>query len=142
DGVNYAGVANGRCFGGTFADQTPSIITPTPLGSTFYVGYYSECVAIDNGIPVGTQVNEIFTVTKLTGGESFSTLTGQSQTAFVLGSVIGAPLNGCCARARAIKGNEVVGDLSNDFGTSIPVANPLDPSPAANPISSAVLWKG
>jgi len=144
DGVSIAGVAGGRCYGGTFTDQTPSIITPTPVGNTFYANYYSECVAIDNGVPVGTQGNDIFTITKLTGGESFSTLTGQSQTVFLPGapaSAFGA-LNACCTRARAIKGDEIVGDASTDLGTTPPVANPVDPSPAANPFSSAVLWKG
>jgi hypothetical protein len=143
DGVSIAGVANGRCYGGTYVDQTPSIITPTPSGSTFYAGYYSECVAIDNGVPVGTRGNEIFTTTQLTGGESFSTLTGQSQTPFLPGdtAAFGA-LNACCQRARAIKGDEMVGDGSAGLGTSIPSANPLDPSPAANPGTAAVLWKG
>jgi hypothetical protein len=140
DGISIAGMANGRCYGGTFVDQTPSTITPTPVGSTFYTNYYSECVAIDNGVPVGTTGNDIFTKTFLTGGESFATLTGHSQTAFLPNAPLGAfgTLNACCTRARAIRGDEMVGDASIDLGTSAAI----DSSPAANPYSSAVLWKG
>ena len=145
DGVSYAGTVNGsRCFvttpAGTTIDPTPSIVTPTPVGTGFYANYYSECVAVDNGVPVGTQGDGIFTTTLLTGGESFSTLTGQGQTAYI--AAPSAAFGSCCSRARAIKGDEVVGDVSTDFGTSAPVADPLDPSPAKNPNSAAVLWKG
>ncbi|HEY2015821.1 MAG TPA: hypothetical protein VGH38_20100 [Bryobacteraceae bacterium] len=150
DGVYLAGTASvpnlgSRCFVMTLAgvgsiDQTPLNITPTPFLGNFFPNYYSECVAVDNGTPAGTQGNSIFTGQPLTGGESSGAITGQGQGAYLAGSamVLDPALGSCCARGRAIKGDETVGDI----GSPSPASDPLDPSPASNPGAAAVLWKG
>jgi hypothetical protein len=146
DGPDLAGVFNGGlCFwltpAGFFTDsRTPPTV---PFGTTVTTGINSACYGVDHGVAVGTAYNQIWTRTLLTGGESFATLTGYSQTAFAGATTLGT--NGftgsCCSRARAIKGDQVVGDISNYTGLPLP-ADPLgvNSSFAANPLASAVLW--
>jgi len=146
DGPDLAGVFNGGlCFwltpAGFFVDSRTA--SNTPFTTTIVTDPVSACYGVDHGVAVGTAFNQIWTRTPLTGGESFSTLTGYSQTAFAGTTTLGT--NGftgsCCTRARAIKGDQVVGDASNYTGLPLP-NDPLgvDSSFAANPRAIGVLW--
>jgi hypothetical protein len=148
DGPDLAGVYNGGlCFwqtpAGFFLDTRTPPTVPFTANGTSVTGINSACYGIDHGIAVGTAYNQIYTRTQLTGGESFSTLTGYSQTAFAGTTTLGT--NGftgsCCSRAHSIKGDQVVGDLIGYIGLPLP-ADPLgaNTSFAANPRAIAALW--
>jgi hypothetical protein len=146
DGADYAGVYNGGlCFwltpAGFFVDSRT--VSNTPFTTTILTNSVSACYGVDHGVAVGTAFNQIWTRSPLTGGESFSTLTGYSQTAFAGTTTLGT--NGftgsCCTRAHAIKDDQVVGDLTGYTGLPLP-NDPLgvNTSFAANPRATAVLW--
>jgi hypothetical protein len=106
--------------------------------------FSSACTGVDQGVVAGTAYNPIITRTLLTGGQSFSQVTGYSQTAFAGSTTLGPGsfLNSCCSRARGIRGDQVVGDIGGF--SSVPLPNDalaLDSSPAANPNSQATLWQ-